>query len=97
MMRLGLALLLAIALLQTVVSGAAPCVEICPDETSGDPCALACLDCACCGHAVRAQVADTGVRAPHPPSTRERLSDGPSIVPLGDPIDIFHVPRFAFA
>ncbi len=89
------AVLLTLVLLQGVAS--AGCVDGCADEASGEPCAAMCIDCVCCAHAARAQVAEIGVRIPLPPSARGRVADEPSTAPVRDPADVFHVPRPAFA
>lgn len=97
MARCVLAVFLVLAVLQIAVSGAVGCAEICADERPGDPCAAVCIDCACCAHGARVQGADVGVRVPHPPSTRTRVSDEPATALVRAPADVFHVPKLCIA
>ena len=69
------------------------CVEVCSDDPAEGRCAPTCADCACCVHAVRLQMADSGVRLPVPASSRRALVTEPSIASSSDPRDVFHVPK----
>jgi hypothetical protein len=95
--RIVFAVMLVLALGQVLAadleapSGA--CVEICSDDSTEDRCAPTCADCACCVHAVRPQMTDSGVRLPPPPSSRRAVVTEPSIAFSSDPRDIFHVPK----
>ena len=95
MARRVFVVLLTLVLLQGIAF--AGCAESCADEASGAPCAAACIDCLCCAHAARAQVAEVGIRIPHPPTARSGAAEEPSTALGRDPADVFHVPKSVLA
>lgn len=97
MVRLGVALLLAVFLGQALTSPSfavvAVCVAACPDDGPDGDCAPVCVECGCCANAPRTLVASPVVSV-LPAARSHRVAAAPAAhLPARDPQDVFHVPR----